>query len=98
MNMACFYTNVNDHTRCLKKTKHKFNRFSCELLQQRQCLLSYVKTLKVSVGQTCQILHVQKIMCEKKSEWKNYLGNLFVKRRQPAATNVSIFLLSDDFV
>ena len=33
-----------------------------ELLQQCQCLLSYVKTLKVSVGQSSQVLHVQKSM------------------------------------
>lgn len=67
-----------------------------ELLQQCQCLLLYVKTLKVSVGQSCQGLHVQKSMCERKSEWENYLRNLFVKRRQPAATHVFIFLLSDE--
>ncbi len=67
-----------------------------ELLQQCQCLLSYVKTLKVSVGQSRQVLHVKKSMCEKKSEWENYIRNLFVKRRQPAATHVFIFLLSDE--
>ena len=31
-----------------------------ELLQQCQCLLSYMKTLKVSVGQSSKVLHVQK--------------------------------------
>ena len=34
-------------------------------------------------------------MCEKKSDWEQYLRNLFVKRRQPAATHVFVFLLSD---
>lgn len=67
-----------------------------ELLQQCQCLLSYVKTLKVSVIQSSQVLHVQKSMCEKTSDWEKYLRNLFVKRRQPAATHVFIFLLSDE--
>jgi hypothetical protein len=67
-----------------------------ELLQQCQCLLSYVKMLKVSVGQSCQVSHVQKSLCEKKSDWEQYLRNLFVKRRQPAATHVFVFLLSDE--
>jgi hypothetical protein len=67
-----------------------------ELLQQCQALLSYVNTLKVSVVKSSQVLHVQKSMHEKKGEWENYLRNLFVKRRQPAATHVFIFLLSDE--
>lgn len=67
-----------------------------DLLQQCQSLLSYVKTLEVSVGQSSQVLHVQKSMCDKKTDWENYLRNLFVKRRQPAATHVFIFLLSDE--
>ena len=37
-----------------------------ELLQQCQCLLSYMKTLKVSVGQSSKVSHVQKSMCKKK--------------------------------
>ena len=67
-----------------------------ELLQQCQCLLSYMKTLKVSVGQSSKVLHVQKSMCEKTSDWEKYLRNLFIKRRQPEATHVFIFLLSDE--
>ena len=67
-----------------------------ELLQQCQGLLSYVKTLNASVGQSSQVLHVQKSISEKTSEWETYLRNLFVKRRQPAATHVFVFLLSDE--
>lgn len=67
-----------------------------ELLQQCQCLLSYMKTLKVSVGQSSRVSHVQKSMCEKTSDWEKYMRNLFIKRRQPAATHVFILLLSDE--
>ena len=67
-----------------------------ELLQQCQCMLSFLKMLKVSVSHSSQVLHVQKNMCEKKSDWEQYLRNLFVKRRQPAATYVFVFLLSDE--
>jgi DNA gyrase/topoisomerase IV subunit A len=67
-----------------------------ELVQQCQSLQSYVKTSKASVGQHNQVLHVQKSMVEKKSDWEQYLRNLFIKRRQPAATHVFIFLLSDE--
>ena len=49
-----------------------------------------------SVGQHNQVLHVQKSMVEKKSDWEQYLRNLFIKKRQPAATHVFIFLLSDE--
>ena len=67
-----------------------------ELLQQCQCLLSHVKTVKASVGQSSRVMHVQKSMEDKKSDWEKYLRDLFVKRRQPAATHVFIFLLSDE--
>ena len=67
-----------------------------ELLQQCQCMVSFLKMLKVSVSNSSQVLHVQKSMCEKKSDWEQYLRNLFVKRRQPAATHVFVFLLSDE--
>ncbi|CAB4032104.1 Hypothetical predicted protein [Paramuricea clavata] len=66
-----------------------------ELVQQCQSFQSYLKTSKVSVGQHNQVLHVQKSMVEKTSDWEQYLRNLFIKGRQPAATHVFIFLLSD---
>ena len=67
-----------------------------ELAQQCQSLQSYVKTSKASVSEHKQVLHVQKSMIDKKSDWEQYLRNLFIKRRQPAATHVFIFLLSDE--
>ena len=67
-----------------------------ELLQHCQCLLSNVKTVTASVGQSSRVMHVQKSMEDNKSDWEKYLRDLFVKRRQPAATHVFIFLLSDE--
>ena len=44
-----------------------------ELLQQCQCLLSHVKTVKASVGKSSRVMHVQKSMEDKKSDWEKYL-------------------------
>ena len=62
-----------------------------ELLQQCKCLLSHVKTVKASVGQSSRVMHVQKSMEDKKSDWEKYLRDFCLSKEDNLQPHMYLF-------
>ena len=68
-----------------------------QLLQQSQSLLSKISELMLCLQSSNNQHHnVQKELRSMKSDWFNYTRNLYIKKRQPAASHVLVMLISEE--
>ena len=67
------------------------------LLQQSQSLKAYLEGLMPYLNPIDpSVLEVARQLVEKKDDLLKYLRNVFVKKRQPGATHVFVFLVSEE--